>query len=78
MQQTVAERAVRDIVVELGVELVKAVPAELVLALAALHELAALLPHYIDLTRGAHLRATQFVQVAEKRVFLPVELLEVR
>ena len=38
MQQTVAERAVRDIVVELGVELVKAVPAELVLAVNVFDE----------------------------------------
>ena len=47
------------------VELIKAVPAELVLALDALHEFAATRPHYTHLTLGADLGRKQFIEIAE-------------
>jgi len=58
-----------------GVEFIEAVPAELVLALGALHEFAALLADDVYLAARADFRAAQFVQVAEESELSPVKIL---
>lgn len=72
MQKAVSEGAVRVLVVIRCVEFVKAVPAKLILALGALHELAALRPDDIDVAARADLAEAEFVQVPKQVEFAPV------
>ena len=47
----------------LSVEIAKAKPAELILALSAFHELATFTPHYHDFARRTHLSKHDLVHV---------------
>ena len=65
MEQTVSERARGIVEVVLGVELVEAPPAKLILALLTLHVLAAARVHNYDLALGTGFPARQLVQADE-------------
>ena len=69
MEKAISERAVSIVIVVFRVELIEAVPTELVFALNALHEFAAARPYNTNLTLRAHLGRKQFIKVAENSQF---------
>lgn len=72
MQKAVPEGAVRVLVVIRCVEFIKAVPAKLILALGALHELAALRPDDVDVAARADFTEAELVQIPKQVELAPV------